>query len=160
MFADEFKEGRPKSVIVSQNIDSVRKLMIQRDKSVPGHNYGRSGSRTYDPRRPLNPRVYTVSRHRTTLIKTFLRDPPSRALRMGFSSGGSRPRQQETNNRLWLVFHDESPFLATAYDLFNEFKRGLTNLADELREERPSTATAEDSISRPRQVAFYCRKRS
>ncbi|GBP51619.1 hypothetical protein EVAR_96215_1 [Eumeta japonica] len=42
-----------------------------------------------------------------------------------------------------VTFHDESPFLATVSNRFNEFKRGRTNLTDDLREGRPSRATTE-----------------
>lgn len=55
--------------------------------------------------------------------------------------------QQESYDRLRLAFHDEAPSRATVYNWFNEFKRGRTNLTDDLREGRPSTATTEDNIS-------------
>ncbi|GBP27602.1 Putative uncharacterized protein FLJ37770 [Eumeta japonica] len=55
--------------------------------------------------------------------------------------------QQESYNRLRLSFHDEAPSLATVYNRFNEFKRGRTDLTDDLREGRLSTATTEDNIS-------------
>lgn len=51
--------------------------------------------------------------------------------------------QQESYDRLRLSFHDEAPSRATVYNWFNEFKRGRTNLTDDLREGRPSTATTE-----------------
>lgn len=54
--------------------------------------------------------------------------------------------QQESYDRLLLDFHDEAPSRATVYNWFNEFKRGRTNLTDDLREGRPSTATTEDNI--------------
>ncbi|GBP37906.1 Putative uncharacterized protein FLJ37770 [Eumeta japonica] len=37
--------------------------------------------------------------------------------------------------------------LATVYNWFNEFKRGRTNLTDDLRQGRPFMATIEDNIS-------------
>ncbi|GBP86297.1 hypothetical protein EVAR_62311_1 [Eumeta japonica] len=49
--------------------------------------------------------------------------------------------------RLRLAFHDESPSLAIVYNSFNDRKRGRSNLTDDLREGRPSTATTEDKIS-------------
>lgn len=55
--------------------------------------------------------------------------------------------QQESYDRLRLAFHDEAPSRATIYNWFNEFKRGRTNLTDDLREGRPSTATTENNIS-------------
>lgn len=55
--------------------------------------------------------------------------------------------QQESYDRLRLAFHDEAPSRATVYNWFNEFKRGRTNLTDDVREGRPSTATTEDNIS-------------
>ncbi|CAK1603195.1 unnamed protein product [Parnassius mnemosyne] len=55
--------------------------------------------------------------------------------------------QQESYDRLRLAIHDEAPSRATVYNWFNEFKRGYSNLTDDLREGRPSTATTEDNIS-------------
>ncbi|GBP79633.1 hypothetical protein EVAR_45589_1 [Eumeta japonica] len=50
--------------------------------------------------------------------------------------------------RLRLAFHAfETPFFAIVYNWFNEFKRGRTNLTDDLHEGPPFTATAEDNIS-------------
>ncbi|GBP22687.1 hypothetical protein EVAR_13968_1 [Eumeta japonica] len=48
---------------------------------------------------------------------------------------------------LWLAFHDEAPTLATVYNWFNKIKRGRTNLTDDLREGRPSTAMTEDIMT-------------
>ncbi|GBP05664.1 hypothetical protein EVAR_5014_1 [Eumeta japonica] len=39
---------------------------------------------------------------------------------------------------------DEASSLVTVYDWFNEFTRGFTNLTDDAREGRPSTAMTED----------------
>ncbi|GBP51028.1 hypothetical protein EVAR_37186_1 [Eumeta japonica] len=49
--------------------------------------------------------------------------------------------------RVRLAFHDETSSLTTVYNWFNEFQRGHTNLIDDVRERRPSTATPEDNIS-------------
>ncbi|GBP29222.1 Putative uncharacterized protein FLJ37770 [Eumeta japonica] len=57
-------------------------------------------------------------------------------------------------NGLWLAFHDEAPPLAAVCNWFNEFKRGRTNLTDDLREGRPSTATTENDISAVRLMAL------
>ncbi|GBP69797.1 hypothetical protein EVAR_51960_1 [Eumeta japonica] len=46
-------------------------------------------------------------------------------------------------NKLHLAVHDEVPSLASVDNWFNEFKRGRTNLTDDLRERRPSTAPPE-----------------
>ncbi|GBP11279.1 Spermine oxidase [Eumeta japonica] len=62
----------------------------------------------------------------------------SLSLSMGLSA---LPTQQESYNRPLLALHDESWSLAAVYNWFNEFKRGRTNLTDDLREGRPSTAT-------------------
>ncbi|GBP59087.1 hypothetical protein EVAR_48063_1 [Eumeta japonica] len=49
-------------------------------------------------------------------------------------------KQQESFNRLWLDYHDEVPSLAIVCNWFNEVKGGRTNLTDDMREGRPSTA--------------------
>ncbi|GBP34576.1 hypothetical protein EVAR_85296_1 [Eumeta japonica] len=49
--------------------------------------------------------------------------------------------------KLLLAFHDETSSLATFCTWFNQFKRGRTNLTDDLPEERPSMATAENNFS-------------
>ncbi|GBP56894.1 Putative uncharacterized protein FLJ37770 [Eumeta japonica] len=55
---------------------------------------------------------------------------------------------QEAESRAEIVgFHDKAPFLTTAYNCLNEFKFGHTNLTDDLRAGRPSTAATEDDIS-------------
>ncbi|GBP47207.1 hypothetical protein EVAR_38319_1 [Eumeta japonica] len=54
--------------------------------------------------------------------------------------------------KVCLAFHIKTPSLATIYNWFNEFKRGRTNLTDDLRKRRlfgkgregSSTATTED----------------
>ncbi|GBP33152.1 hypothetical protein EVAR_14833_1 [Eumeta japonica] len=56
-------------------------------------------------------------------------------------------RQQESYNRLPLAFHDTDPYLPTVYNWFNKFKCVRTNLTEDLRDERPSTATLEDKIN-------------
>ncbi|GBP09423.1 hypothetical protein EVAR_76464_1 [Eumeta japonica] len=53
-------------------------------------------------------------------------------------------RQQE---RLQSAFHGEALSLATVCNWFNEFKHGGINLAEYLREGRPSMATTENNIS-------------
>lgn len=60
--------------------------------------------------------------------------------------------QQESYHRLRLAFQDEAPSRATVYNWFNELKRGRTNITDDLREGRPSTATTEDKISAVRRM--------
>ncbi|GBP51279.1 Putative uncharacterized protein FLJ37770 [Eumeta japonica] len=55
--------------------------------------------------------------------------------------------EQESYNRLQLVFHHQAPSLATVYNWFNEFKRGRSNLTDDLPEGRPPTAMTEDNTS-------------
>ncbi|GBP46150.1 hypothetical protein EVAR_26596_1 [Eumeta japonica] len=76
---------------------------------------------------------------------------PTTGLVTGGSRGGQEinkvESQQESYNGVWLAFHDEAPFLVTVNSWFNEFKRGCTNLAHDLREGRPSTVTTEDNIS-------------
>ncbi|GBP43472.1 hypothetical protein EVAR_16046_1 [Eumeta japonica] len=55
--------------------------------------------------------------------------------------------QQESYNRLRLAFHDESPSLATIYKWLDEFKRGSTDLTDNMCEGCYSVGTTEDNIS-------------
>ncbi|GBP51502.1 Putative uncharacterized protein FLJ37770 [Eumeta japonica] len=55
------------------------------------------------------------------------------------------PTSTHSRELFWLTFHDEAPPLATVYNWFNEFKRGPTNLTDDLREGRPSTSTIQDN---------------
>ncbi|GBP53495.1 hypothetical protein EVAR_49682_1 [Eumeta japonica] len=56
-------------------------------------------------------------------------------------------RPASCGDRLRLAFHNKAPYVATVYNWFNEFERGRTNLTDDLREGRSSTATTEDNIS-------------
>ncbi|GBP39919.1 hypothetical protein EVAR_83056_1 [Eumeta japonica] len=51
-------------------------------------------------------------------------------------------------NRLRLIFHDKTPFLAIVYQWFDEFKRDRTNLTDDrLTEGHHSTTTTTENIS-------------
>ncbi|GBP37737.1 hypothetical protein EVAR_29938_1 [Eumeta japonica] len=64
----------------------------------------------------------------------------------GFNDSVLKAWMEAGTARLRLVFSDLSPSLGSVYTWFNEFKRGLTNLTDDLREGRPSTAMTEDNI--------------
>ncbi|GBP27413.1 hypothetical protein EVAR_17113_1 [Eumeta japonica] len=72
VLTNELKEGHPKSIVVPQNIDAVRKLMIHRNK-------------TPLPRRPRNTRrnLANKSRLQKGRIRVNLRNPSEIALRAG-----------------------------------------------------------------------------
>ncbi|GBP85241.1 hypothetical protein EVAR_55820_1 [Eumeta japonica] len=50
------------------------------------------------------------------------------------------------------AFNYEVPSIATVYNWFNEFKRDLANLTDDLHDGRPSTAKTEDRINTVRLI--------
>ncbi|GBP06164.1 hypothetical protein EVAR_3534_1 [Eumeta japonica] len=54
--------------------------------------------------------------------------------------------KQESYYRLRLAFHDKPLSFASVYNWFCEFKRGHTNLTDDLRKGR-SSSTTKDNIS-------------
>lgn len=55
--------------------------------------------------------------------------------------------QKQSYERLKLSFDDAAPSLATVYNWFGEFKRNRTQLSDDIREGRPSTAVTEENIN-------------
>ncbi|GBP90371.1 hypothetical protein EVAR_49100_1 [Eumeta japonica] len=48
--------------------------------------------------------------------------------------------------KLRLAFHDEASYFATVYNGFNEFKRGRTNLTDDLREGPTATTKTASAL--------------
>ncbi|GBP14709.1 hypothetical protein EVAR_9614_1 [Eumeta japonica] len=56
-------------------------------------------------------------------------------------------KQQEIYNKLRLVLNDKASSFSTACNWFNEFENDGTNLTDDLRERRLSTAVTEDNVS-------------
>ncbi|GBP76195.1 hypothetical protein EVAR_54951_1 [Eumeta japonica] len=126
-----------------------RKLRMKRivvERQPEDSTDGISGERSVGKINDRN-KAFDCVHHDTLIRKLHHYGVTGRSLRLLESYLSDRIQRVDIN-----AFHDEAPSLATVNNWLNEFKRGRTNLTDDLREGHTSMATTKDNINAMRIV--------